>query len=64
MGYRPIRPVSKEKNQDMAGHDDTPSILEAEACMPVSLRLACLYGKFQDSQGYTVRPCLKTKLLG
>lgn len=46
----------------MAGHDNTPSILEAEACMSMSLRLVCFYGEFQDSQGYTVRPCLKIKL--
>jgi hypothetical protein len=43
----------------VVAHAFNPSTLEAEAGGFLSSRPACLQSEFQDSQGYTEKPCLE-----
>jgi hypothetical protein len=45
----------------VVAHAFNPSTWEAEAGGFLSLRPACLQSEFQDSQGYTEKPCLEKK---
>jgi hypothetical protein len=42
-------------------HAFDPSTWEAKAGTFLSSRPACLQSEFQDSQGYTEKPCLKNE---
>ena len=42
-------------------HTFNPSTREAEVGGFLSSRPACIQSEFQDSQGYTEKPCLKKK---
>ena len=43
-------------------HTFNPSTREAEVGGFLSSRPACIQSEFQDSQGYTEKPCLKKKI--
>jgi hypothetical protein len=45
----------------VVAHPFNPSTWEAEAGGFLSSRPACLQSEFQDSQGYTEKPCLLKK---
>jgi hypothetical protein len=45
----------------MVEHAFNPSTQEAEACRFLNSRQPGLQSKFQDSQGYTEKPCLRER---
>ena len=48
-------------SQAVVVHTFNPSTREAEVGGFLSSRPACIQSEFQDSQGYTEKPCLKKK---
>ena len=54
---------TKDNHQAVVAHTFNPITQEAEAGGSLELKVSLiLQSKFQDSQGYTEKPCLKTTM--